>query len=397
MNEVLAEYLRPGDRILIAQATGEPLGLVDDLLDMMPGLPGVNVFCGYSLNQRWAEPLPEVLCLRGYCGLGTMGHAIASGRAGVIPFAMSQLSAALAQGKLPVDIVLLQTTPADSDGFYNLGPAADYAWEAAKRARTVIVEVNSAIPVVRNACRLHESEIVVGRISDTPLPIVAREPIGDTQRKIARHVVRHVPDGATVQLGIGKLSAAIAEALCDRRGLRLRCGLIGDWFEELRAAGALDQSENENCLASLALGSLAFYARLPTSPLGFALAREIAMPIAGSPYMAINSAIEVDVRGQANAEYLGDRYVGAASGQPDYFRAARRSDGGLAILALPAANERGTISRIVPHLREGYVTTAQSDIDLVVTEYGVADLRATDLDARRARLAAIAHPALLQA
>jgi acyl-CoA hydrolase len=110
--------------------------------------------------------------------------------------------------------------------------------------------------------------------------------------------------------------------------------------------------------------------------------------------MAINSGIEVDLRGQVNAEFLGDRYVGASSGQPDYFRAARRSARGLAILALPSVNERGDVSRIVPRIASGYVTSAQSDVDVIVTENGAADIRATDFDERRSRIAAIADPRL---
>ena len=108
--------------------------------------------------------------------------------------------------------------------------------------------------------------------------------------------------------------------------------------------------------------------------------------------MAINSGIEVDLRGQVNAEFLGERYVGAASGQPDYFRAARHSTGGLAILALPSSNERGDISRIVPRIASGYLTSAQSDVDVIVTEHGIADIRATDFDERQRRIAAIANP-----
>lgn len=113
--------------------------------------------------------------------------------------------------------------------------------------------------------------------------------------------------------------------------------------------------------------------------------------------MAINSGIEADLRGQVNAEFLGDRYIGASSGQPDYFRAARGSVGGLAILALPSTNERGDKSRIVSRIACGYVTSAQSDLDVIVTEHGIADLRATDFAERATRIANIADPRLRDA
>ena len=169
--------------------------------------------------------------------------------------------------------------------------------------------------------------------------------------------------------------------------------MVGDWFPALVAAGALDETTKDACLASLAVGSASLYGSLSREGLlGFTLPAQLVVPIADSPFMSINSGIEVDLRGQVNAEFLGERYIGAASGQPDYFRAARHSTGGLAILALPSSNERGDISRIVPRIASGYVTSAQSDIDVIVTEHGIADIRATDFDERQRRIAAIANP-----
>ena len=390
---VLADHLRPGDRIIIGQATGEPVGLVADLLALAPRFGELKVFCGYSLNPLWNDEVPEGLRISTYCGLGAMGSLVARARAQVIPFSMSQLSAALRSRKMTVDVVLLQVSPADADGFYSLGPAVDYVWEAAQMARVVIVEVNASVPVTRSGCRLHRSEVVVGLESDMPLPELPSEPIGVVQMQVAYEVAKIVPDGATVQLGIGRLADAVAHALKDRRGLRIRCGMVGDWFQDLVAAGAIDEETTDACLASLAVGSRRFYQSLsPDGLLGFALPAQLVVPIEGSPFMAINSGIEVDLRGQVNAEFLGERYVGAASGQPDYFRAARRSAGGLAILALPSSNDRATISRIVPRIASGYVTSAQSDVDVIATEHGIADIRATDFEERQMLIANIATP-----
>jgi len=342
--------------------------------------------------------MPDGLRISTYCGLGSMGSLVARSRARVIPFSMSQLSSALLSRIMPVDVVLLQVSPADADGFHSLGFTADYVWEAAQMARVVVVEVNASVPVTRSACRLHASQLVIARESDTPLPELPAEPIGETQMHVAREVAKLVPDGATLQLGIGKLADAVAHALKDRRGLRIRSGMVGDWFPELVDAGAVDDGSQDACLASLAVGSGGLYRSLQREYLiGFALPAQLVVPIEGSPFMAINSAIEVDLRGQVNAEFLGERYVGAASGQPDYFRAARQSHGGLAILALPSSNERGDKSRIVPRIACGYVTSAQSDIDVIVTEHGIADIRATDLDERQLRITAIADPNLRSA
>ena len=390
---VLAEHLRPGDRIVVGQATGEPVGLVADLFALAPRVGELKVFCGYSLNPVWKGQVPDGLRISTYCGLGSIGSLVARSRARVIPFSMSQLSSALSSRTMAVDVALLQVSPADEDGYHSLGCAVDYVWEAAQMARVVIVEVNDSVPVTRNACRLHRSDIVVGLEKSTALPELPAEPIGEVQMLVAREVAKLVPDGATVQLGIGKLADAVAHTLKDRRGLRIRCGIIGDWFLELVAAGAVDRETQDACLASLAVGSNSLYCSVSCDGLlGFALPAQLVVPIEGSPFMAINSGIEVDLRGQVNAEFLGDRYVGAASGQPDYFRAARRSAGGLAIVALPSSNERGDKSRIVPRIAGGYVTSTQSDVDVIVTEHGSADIRATDFEERQMLIANIADP-----
>ncbi|WP_298288661.1 acetyl-CoA hydrolase/transferase C-terminal domain-containing protein [Novosphingobium sp.] len=390
---VLADVLRPGDRVVVGQATSEPVGLVQDLFAAAAQIDDLTAFCGFSLNPAWKGAVPDALGITTYCGLGSIGALTRRGRAKVIPFAMSQLSSALAARTLPADVVLLQVSPADADGYHSLGFAADYVWEAAHVARVVVAEVNARVPITRSPCRLHRSQIVIARVSNTPLPEAPPEPPGEVQTRVAREVAKLVPDGATLQIGIGKLSDAVAHALQDRRGLKIRSGMVGDWFPALVDAGAIDTASPDACLASLAVGSGALYDWLGRSDrLGFALPEQLVALIPGSPFMAINSGIEVDLRGQVNAEFLGDRYVGASSGQTDYFRAARRSVGGLAILALPSANERSDESRIVRRIASGFVTSAQSDVDMIITEHGAADIRATDFDERSRRIAAIADP-----
>lgn len=385
-NLLLAGCLRPGDRIVIGQAASEPAGLVADLFEVAPRLGRVDAFCGLSLNPSWGTEVPDAVHVSTYCGLGSLRGLIAQERARVLPSSLSQLSAMILSGKLQVDVVLLQVSPADSDGYHSLGCTLDYVWEAVQVARSVVVEVNQNMPITRSSGRLHRSRVVVARESDSTLPESAPELPSDVQRQVARHVARLVPDGATVQLGIGGLAVAIAAALQDRRGLKIRSGMVGDWFIDMAENGVIDP-EPGTCLASLAVGSRRLYDSLrPDGLLGFALPRHIAEPVPGSPLMAINSAIEVDFGGQVNAEFLDDRYVGAVGGQTDYFRAARASAGGLAILAIPSTTGRGA-SRIVSRCK--YVTSAQSDVDVVVTEHGVADIRATTLKERGALIASI--------
>lgn len=389
MASLLADCLRPGDRVVVGQATAEPVGLVADLFELAPRLGSLDVFCGFSLNRAWEGPIPDALRVSGYCGLGTIGKLVAGGRARVAPSSLSQLSALITSRKQPVDVVLLQVAPADADGFHSLGCTLDYVWDAVQVARTVVVEVNANMAVTRGIHRLRRSRVVVARESDTPLVEPSPEEPGEVQRAVAHHVAKLVPDGATVQLGIGGLAVAVAAALRDRRGLKVRSGMVGDWFLDLVDSGAIDAAMPDSCLASLALGSQRLYGSLSRDGLlGFAHPSQLVQPVAGSPLMAINSAIEVDLRGQVNAEFLGERYVGAVGGQTDYFRAARAS-AGLAILALPSTTGRGA-SRIVPQC--AWATATQSDVDVIVTEHGAADIRATTLQERSALIADIADP-----
>lgn len=390
---ILADYLRPGDRIVIGQATGEPAGLDAALFEMAPRMGAIEVFCGLSLNPAWQGTPPDALRVSTYCGMGTLAGLVARGRARVTPCALSQLTTYIEARRFAVDVVLLQVSPADSEGYHSLGCTADYVWDAAQVARVVLVEVNRNMPITRNACRLHQSRVVVACQSEAPLPEAPAEAPDEVQSRVARQVAKLVPDGATVQLGIGALAVAVARALADHRGLKIRSGIVGDWFLDLVAAGAIDSAAPDACMTSLAVGSRRLYESLSTDGLlGFAPLAQLVVPNPGSPFMAINSAIEVDLRGQVNAEFLGDRYVGAVGGQTDYFRAARRSAGGLAILALPAASGRAATSRIVARLACAYVTAAQSEVDVIVTEHGAADIRATHFEERRMLIAEIADP-----
>ena len=408
---MLAQHLRPGDHVVIGQAAAEPAGLVAELIELAPRLGSLDVFCGYSFNPMWAQVLNPALRVSTYCGLGTVRHQVARGSARVIPAQLSQLSAHFSSGKLRADVVLLQVAPVDAEGYHSLGCAVDHVWDAAQAARAVLVEVNQQMPPTRSICRLHQSRVVVARQIDAPLAEPPHEAPSEVQARVAQQVARLVPNGAAIQLGIGGLAAAVAAALVQHRGLKLRSGMAGDWLLDLLASGAIDTAHPEACLVSLVAGSRSLYQSLGAGkPLELApVARLVAAPASGAafPLIAINSAIEADLVGQVNAELLGERYVGAMGGQADYLRAARRSPGGLAIIALPSttvakagpasdgavgANGTAVKSRIVRRLANAYVTSAQSDIDFIVTEHGAADLRATTLEERRRLIAQIADP-----
>lgn len=393
-SSILADHLRPGDTVVIGQATSEPRGLVRDLFDIARTLDSVNAFCGFSLNPEWKEAASTKLRVSSYCGQGMIRHLATQGTLRLVPCHLSQLPSYFRSGLLPSDLVLLQVSPADAAGYHSLGCSLDYVWDAAQIARTVLVEINPNVPRTRSPYKLHRSQVVEVRQTGMPLPELRDPAPGQAQLRIGQQVAQLVPDGASIQLGIGGISSAVAMSLHHHRGLKIRSGMVGDWFLDLVESGAVDTSQPAACLTSIAVGGRKLYeAAADTGFLEFVTSSQLIDAAGGAtevPFIAINSAVEVDLAGQVNAEIAGTRYVGAVGGQVDYFRAARRTAGGLAIVALPATTDGGELSRIVERSGSGCVTSAQSDIDFIITENGCADIRATSLTERRKLIAGIA-------
>lgn len=390
---VVAATVHPGDRIVIGQAAAEPPTLVAELLDLARETEGLSVLCGYTLDPAWEKATPGHPAVTAYAAHGSLRSLTASGTVEMLPVHLSRVEGMIAGGRLPVDVVLLQVGPMDDEGYFGLGASVDYAVVAAERARAVLVEVNPAMPRTHARRRLHHS--LVTRVIETHAPLVGSpsRPATDVELDVAHHVAALVPDGATIQLGASALAEAIAAELHSRRNLTVRSGLVGDWLVGLYEAGAMADGP-ASTVASLALGTERLYrfldgeSRVMMTPMSELLAP--AALAARGPFFAMNSAIEVDVLGQVNAEVVGGRYVGAVGGAVDFFRAAQATDG-LAIVALAAGS--GERSRIVAELG-GPVATSKSDVDVVVTEWGVADLRAAGYAERVAALAAVADPAV---
>lgn len=388
----LAAALRPGDRVLIGQAVAEPPSLVAELIRTAAHVDDVTAFCGYALDTAWRDVARGRPGIRSYAAHGMLRRLAADGRLDLVPMHYSRIEDHVRDGTLGADIVLLQVGPPDADGDYSLGATVDHVVVAAERARVVFVEVNENMPRTYAARRLPGSLVTGAVATDAPLVGSPSRSATDAERGVAANVARLIPDGATVQLGIGALAEAIAGALRDRRELRIRSGIVGDWVVDLYDAGAMAAGE-ASCVTGMALGTERLYRFLDgnrqvrLAPLAEQVAVEaIAMADA---YVSVNSAIEVDLVGQVNSEVAGGRYVGAVGGLVDYARAVRSSPDGLAIIALAAgAGER---SVIVPVL-SGPATCAKSDVDIVVTEWGVADLRAASLAERIGRIAEVAHP-----
>jgi acyl-CoA hydrolase len=367
----LARWIRPGDGVVIGQCCAEPLPLVEALTAQAVELDGVRVFSGMSFSDELSDCGLPVFS---YGGLGRTGR-IPGLR--VVPAHFSALPELFARRTLPGDVAFVQVSPPDSEGRCSYGAGPDYIADAVRHARVVIAEVNARCPRTGPAAvdwRLLDAVVHTDRpLIEAPVAVP-----GSIEERIAAHVAALVPDGATLQIGVGALPSAILAALRGHRGLRVHSGMICDGVLDLMQSSAIDGAVVTcaalgSALLFGALGDVAFH------PVSFTHAP--ATLAAVDTLCAINGALEVDLDGQVGAEAIGPRILGAVGGQPQFLRAAVAS-GGHGIVAVPA-------ERIVERL-SGPVTTSRADVDWIVTENGAVRLRELDAGARRAALLRLA-------
>ena len=393
-----ARYVRPGDTVCWGQGGAEPRTLTEALVAQRAAIGGrFKVFVGASWSQTLQPRHADVIDLSAYCGSGTNRQLAAAGMLDILPLHYSAFDRALTSGPAKVDVLLLQVAPADAEGRYSLSIAHEYLVPLLDSARAVIAEVNHAAPWTYGERALRKADFdALIHTERAPLE-TPRAAAGEIETRIAQHVATLIEDGATLQLGLGALPETILAHLADRRDLGIHSGAIGDAVASLMARGVITNAKKRHdrgmTIAGTMMGSRKIY--------GFAhrnaavqfrstsYTHDIGVLAAIDRFVAINSAIEVDLTGQVNAEVAGGQYLGSVGGAVDFLRGAARSHGGLAVVALPARSRHG--SRIVAQL-SGPVSTPRSDVGVVVTEYGVADLRGLSLAQRVQRMLDIAAP-----
>lgn len=392
-----ARWLRPGDTVLWGQANAEPRTLTRALVAQRHALARLRLVLGIDLSRTLQPEHADAFDFVSYCGAGGNRALAAAGVLDILPCSYSQFPVLLRQGSLKVDVVLLQVSPPDAQGRYSLGLANDLLIAALDSARVVIAECHPDVPWTHGARTLAADDFdLLVNASEAPLENLPAAPCA-VSLAIARNVAQWIDDGATLQLGLGAIPDAVLALLGDRRDLGLHSGVIGDGVVELFERGVLTNARKTIDagigIAGVLMGSQRLYRFAHRNP-GLQLrgsdythAADVLRQI--DRFVAINSAIEVDLSGQVNAEVAGGTYVGAVGGAPDFIRAAQASAGGISIIALPAT--AGARSRIVAKL-SGPVTTPRCDAGIFVTEHGIADLRGLGLKARRQRLLDIAAP-----
>jgi acyl-CoA hydrolase len=395
----LSRFLCAGDSIVWGQACGEPTTLVEALLAQAGGIGRMSAFAATSFSGLLDAAAGEKLDISSMGAIGALRVLAAARRLAIVPCHVSQVGPMIAQGLIGCDVAFVQVSPADAQGNHSFGLIADFVQAAVATARVVIAEVNQRVPFTLGDAVLPAARIDCAvHVARDPVELAPAK-IGEQDLAIARFVAGYVEDGAVMQVGVGAVPDAVLRLLHDRRDLGVHSGMIGDGLVDLVEAGVVTNARKPIDTGVSVTGALIGTRRL----YDFAH-RNARICMRASSYthdaavlarlprlVSINSAIEVDLTGQVNAEQSGSQYLGGTGGQVDYVRAGSRSPGGRAIIALPATAKGGKISRITAALA-GPVTTARSDVDVIVTEFGAAELKGQTLAERTRRLVAIAHP-----
>jgi acyl-CoA hydrolase len=395
----LSRFLRPGDRIVWGQACGEPTTLVEALLAQAEGIGALAAFAATSFSGLLDAAAAAKVAISSMGAIGSLRTLAEAHRLGIVPCHVGQVAPMIEQGLIGCDVAFVQVSPPDADGNYSFGLIGDFVEAAVRKARVVIAEVNARVPFTLGDAVLPAARIDCAvRVDRDPVEVLPAK-IADTDLAIAKIVAGYVEDGAVIQVGIGAVPDAILRLLRDRRDLAVHSGMIGDGLVDLVEAGVITNARKPVDPGVSITGALigtkrlfAFADRNPRIGLRNSAYTHGAAVLSRLPRLVtINSAVEVDLTGQVNAEQSGTQYLGGTGGQVDFVRAGARSAGGHSIIALPATARGGKVSRITASL-SGPVTTARSDVDVIVTEFGAAELKGRTLAERTRRLVAIAHP-----
>ena len=392
-----------GDTIVVPTAVAEPPALLTALSEHRRDFRDVKVSQILAVRKfGYLDPATaEHVRHTAYFFSGATRPGFREGVVDFTPSYFSEMPQLIDRGLMPADVVFTQVSPMDQHGYFSLGIAADYTMAAIRKARAVIVEVNENVPFAFGNCHLHISQVTALVENNEPVLEVGLPTIGPVQEAIGKYVADMIEDGSTLQIGYGGIPDAVVMQLTHKKDLGIHTEMIGDGILTLVEAGAVTNRRKNylpgKMVATFALGSKKLYDWIDRNP----MFEMHPVDFTNDPYLAgqndnliaINATLEIDFLGQCGSESLGPIPYSGTGGQADFVRAANRSKGGKAFIVLPSTAKDGAISRIVPTLTPGtHVSTSKNDINYVVTEYGVAQLRGKTAKQRCQALIAIAHP-----
>ena len=393
-----------GNRVYLGGGAGVPNQLIQALVARSPELHDVELthILTFAEAPYAAERYKGHFRVNALFIGGNVRRAVAGGWADFTPIFLSDIPSLFRDGTLPVDVALIMLSPPDEHGFCSYGVEVGTTKPAAESAKIIIAEVNKQMPRTYGDCFIHVSRLDHIVEVDYPLPDA---PLGGTSPQhmmVGQHIAELIPDGATLQMGIGNIPDAVLSCLTNHKNLGVHTELFSDGVIDLVEQGVITCAEKTfhpgKIVAGFLFGSERLYRFVDNNPMiemqpthyvndPFNIAKNNKM-------VAINSAVQVDLTGQVCADSIGTRFYSGAGGQVDFIRGAARSPGGVPIIAFLSTAQGGRTSRIVPTLYEGSgVVTTRNDVHMVVTEYGVAHLRGKSIRERAQALITIAHPA----
>jgi len=396
-----------GDRIFIGTACGEPQHLVRSLTEYVESHP--KAFFDAEVLHVWTlgvapytdEKFRSNFRHNSFFIGDNTRDSVNSGMADYTPIFLSNIPGLFNKKMVPIDVALIQTSMPDINGYMSLGLSVDITKAAVANAELVIAQVNPRMPRVHGDSFIHIDDVDFLVEHEEPLLEYEADISDEIVKAIGRHVAQLIEDGDTIQVGYGSLPNAILKSLGDRRDLGVHTELISDGIAELMRTGVVNNSKKTvnrgKTVATFCMGRKSTYEFIHDNPaIRFEPVDYTNDPRIISQHdnmVAINSALQIDLTGQATAESIGHLFYSGIGGQADFMRGAVLSRGGKTILAMQATAEGGATSRIVPFIQEGAgVTLTRGDIHYVVTEYGIAYLHGKNIRERAMSLIAIAHP-----
>jgi acetyl-CoA hydrolase len=400
--------IKSGDRVFLTGNASVPLPLLDALVRRAPQLQNVEVCHPLTIcpSDYVAPEMAGHLRVNSMFISANVRKAVNEGRADFTPVMLSEFPLLFKNGHLPLDVALIHVSPPDENGFCSMGAESGLTISAAEVAKVVIAMVNEQMPRTLGDTAMHIDRMHYIVPSNTTL---FEMPMGEDSdqavvEKIAAHIAALIPDGATMQLGIGALPNAVLKFLFQKKDLGIHSELISDGVIDLVEAGVVNGSRKSlhpgKIVCGFLLGTRRLYEWVDNNPLvelhrteyvndPFVVAKNDRM-------VAINSAIEVDLTGQVCADSIGPKMHSAVGGQLDFIFGSSRSKGGVPIIALPSTStlrDGSIVSKIVPMLKPGAgVVTSRNHVHYVVTEFGAAALYGKTVRQRTEALIKIAHP-----
>lgn len=397
-------YVKSGDTIVVQGSTSIPMVLLRALTERASELRDVKLISGFGVHPEDA-PYAKKEYIDSFRALSifvpnNLRRAMKEGVADTIPCFLGEVPSLFRSGQVPVDVTFLNVSEPDEDGYCSFGVSADIAFSGAECSKTIIAQVNKYMPRTFGDPVIHVSKLTAMCRGDEPLVEVPTPVPSEIETKIGNYIAAEIPDGATLQIGVGGIPNAVINALRDHQHLGLHTEAITDGVLPLIEKGIIDNSLKKilpgKSVGSLILGSRHLYDYIDGNT-NFVI-RDVAWTnnpqiIRQNPKaMSINSAIEVDLTGQICADSIGETVISGVGGQHDFFYGSALSEGGKCFLALTSKTNKGQ-SKIVPRLAPGAgVVTTRFQAQYIVTEYGIVYLRNLPLAERAKALISIAAP-----